>query len=316
MRNCLIITIATLLSIGLGQDVKVASGKLSFDGCVWGKYYYLSNRDSNQVETNTNSFARLYGFLGITGTISDYAKVRFYYDLGDTGAPTYDIFMILSHKGYELRVGQFKPPTGIENLTPPPKLDFIDYTTLSKHRTAIGPTRDIGLQIATKQKFGEWAFAIINGNGRNQFKDNNKWKDIVSRLVFTPDSKLGITLGGNIYWGKAGPDSALFTVQRFGAELALILTQLFFKSEIAMIKDSNVTNQGLYLATGYRYENLQPVVRLEFYGKSEFLLAITGGINWFIKGDNIKPMLNYTYTDDKISKAKSHKISAQLQFSF
>lgn len=314
-KFALIITLIAISSI-LAQEVTIAKGKLSFDACVWGKYYSL-NKDSTGIKSNENSFARVVGFLGITGIITDYAKVRFYYDMGDIlGTPAYDIFMCLTRRSYELRIGQFKPPTGNENLIPPPKLDFIDYTTLSKHRTSTGATRDIGLQLSTKQKFFECALAVINGNGKNQLKDNNNNQDLSGRLVFTPDQKLGLNFGGNIYWGKVGPDTALTKAQRFGAELGFVHTPVFLKSEFALIKDSTKNSNGFYVAAGYRYKNLQPVVRFERYTSGKSLIAITGGFNWFIKEENIKPMLNYTYTDDKITGIKSHKVSAQLQFSF
>jgi len=311
----LIITLITISSV-LAQEVTIAKGKLSFDACVWGKYYSL-NKDSTGIKSNENSFARVVGFLGITGIITDYARVRFFYDMGDIlGTPAYDIFMCLTRRSYELRIGQFKPPTGNENLIPPPKLDFIDYTTLSKHRTSTGATRDIGLQLSTKQKFFECALAVINGNGKNQLKDNNNNQDLSGRLVFTPDQKLGLTFGGNIYWGKNGPETLLVDAQRFGGELAVVHNPFFVKSEFALIKDGSTNSNGFYVAVGYRYKNMQPVVRFERYSSSKSLMAITGGFNWFIKEENIKPMLNYTYTDDKITGLKSHKISVQLQLSF
>jgi len=237
--------------------------------------------------------------------------------MGDTsGKAAYDIFLSLTQKGYELRVGQFKPPTGIENLTPPPKLDFIDYSIIGKKRTATGDTRDIGLQLSTKQNFFECALALINGNGKNHIKDNNRYKDLVGRLVFTPQSIVGLTFGGNLYLGKAKPEDSLVNVQRFGAELAFVHKPIFVKSEFAFIKDGGINSNGFYVTAGYRYKILQPVVRFERYSSSKALMAITGGVNWFIKDDNVKPMLNYTYTDDQIVKTKIHKVSAQLQLSF
>uniref|UniRef100_A0A7C6EHD7 Porin n=1 Tax=candidate division WOR-3 bacterium TaxID=2052148 RepID=A0A7C6EHD7_UNCW3 len=315
MKNFIFIII-TVIATSFASEVTIAQGKLSFDACVWGRYYFLA-ADSANNKTRENSFTRLFGFLGITGAITDYAKVRFYYDMGDiAGKPAYDIFISLSKKGYELRLGQFKPPTGIENLTPPPKLDFIDYTTLSQYRTATGPTRDIGLQVSAKKKDFECAIAIINGNGRNQVKDDNKWKDIVARVVFTPDQNLGLTFGGNIYLGKVGPDTALKKANRFGAELALVNKPIFVKSEFVIVNDSNINNKGVYFALGYRYKNFQPVARAEIYPLTSSLIALTGGINWFIKDENIKPMLNYTYTSDKNKDKRSHKLSGQLQISF
>lgn len=313
----LIFIIITIMATSLAQEVTIAKGKLSFDACVWGRYYFLAT-DSANHKTNENSFTRLFGFLGITGTIADYAKVRFYYDMGDTaGTPTYDIYISFSTQGYELRIGQFKPPTGIENLTPPPKLDFIDYTTInSKHRTATGQTRDIGLQFSARKHIFDGAIAIINGNGRNRAKDNNQWKDIVARMVFIPNQKLGLTFGGNIYLGKVGPDTDLKKANRFGAELALVNKPIFVKSEFVVIQDSNLTNNGFYFAAGYRYQDFQPVARCEIYPLCNSLVALTGGINWFIKEENIKTMLNYNYTKDKNKNWQSHKISAQLQISF
>ena len=317
MKSIVVIAVLTIISSMLAQELSIAKGKLSFDACVWGRYYYLSTTDSAGNKMDENSFARVYGFLGLTGTITDYAKIRFYYDMGEiSGAPAYDLYLCLTRNSYELRFGQLKPPTGIENLTPTPKLDFIEYSIISKHRTSTGITRDIGIQLATKQRFFECALAVTNGNGRNQLKDNNKWKDLLGRLVFIPEPELGLTFGGNLYWGKVGPDGALVNAQRFGAELAFVRNPVMLKSEFLYAKDGSINSNGFYVSAGYRYRNLQPVVRFERYTSGQSQMAITVGINWFIRGDNLKPMLNYTYLDDKISRSQCHKIIAQLQFSF
>ena len=325
MKRLLILIFVFLPIILFAQEVTIANGKLSFDACVWGRYYYLSSSSTyyydslfviiNQVKEN--SFARVYGFLGITGIITDYAKVRFYYDMGEiSGSPAYDLYMSFTHKVYELRIGQLKPPTGMENLTPTPKLDFIEYSFISSHRTSTGITRDIGLQFSAKPRFIDFGLAIINGNGRNQKKDDNKWKDILGRLVFTPDPALGLTFGGSFYWGKTGPDGMLLDAQRFGAELGFVRNPVMLKGEFLYAKDDTLTSNGFYVSAGYRYCNLQPVIRFERYTSGKSKMAITGGINWFIKGDNVKPMLNYTFIDDKIANSKCHKIVGQLQFSF
>lgn len=317
MKKILILTLACLPVILLANEVSIVNGRLTVDACVWGRYYYLSTTDSIDNKTDMNYFARVYGFLGITGIITDYAKVRFYYDMGEiTGAPAYDLYMSFTHKVYELRIGQLKPPTGLENLTPTPKLDFIEYSIISGHRTSTGITRDIGLQFSAKPRFIDFGLAVINGNGRNQVKDDNKWKDILGRLVIIPDPALGLTFGGSFYWGKTGPDGMLLNAQRFGAEVAYVHNPVMLKGEFLYAKDDTLTSNGFYVSAGYRYCNLQPVLRFERYTAGKSKMAITGGINWFIKGDKVKPMLNYTYIDDKIANSKCHKIAGQLQFSF
>lgn len=107
-----------------------------------------------------------------------------------------------------LRVGQFKEPFSMEELTPDPFIKFAERSPLDR----IAPSRDLGAQLYGKL-FGErleYAVAIFNGAGKknNPDGDNNNDKDVAWRLVVRPfvDSESawlkGLYLSGGGTWGN------------------------------------------------------------------------------------------------------------------
>src|SRR4029453_11206831 len=123
----------------------------------------------------------------------------------------------------QVRVGQYKAPFGLEQLTP-------DYSLLTIERTlptgAITPDRQIGVELWGKPLTSIWPeqkdlltyyAGIFNGNGRNiTVNDNNEFM-YVGRLELQPfngkifGQKSFLKLGGDGLWSRDAAGTSIST---------------------------------------------------------------------------------------------------------
>jgi phosphate-selective porin OprO and OprP len=95
-----------------------------------------------------------------------------------------------------LRVGKFKPPTGLERLISSPRAPFIEGSFV----TLLQPNRDIGIQLFGTFGKGllEYQAGLFDGarDGQNNTGDNNNEKDFYGRLFAHPFTGKGEWLEG------------------------------------------------------------------------------------------------------------------------
>jgi len=329
---CLLPAVCWLSSPALAQrtvyQLPAAGDTLYFkaDVCLWGRAHALQETDYmpwTPATRSENSFDRAIGYTGVSLQFGQYLQSRVMFDVGDiTGRPIHDLFAAASWRGLDLRVGQFKPPTGYENLTAHWRVDFVDGTMLSGLRTPTGMTRDIGAQLAYNHEWFQTALAVLNGNGRNQPKDNNRFKDVAYRLIATP---LGNTsplfLGGNLYLGSdtLARDTANEPFRRFAGEFGWVNPGYFVRAEFMKGSDAAGGVNGMYVAAGFRVRDIQPVVRFERVVAERPNLAVsvlTIGLNGFFVQDRVKPMLDFSWASDKVKEIETFKLALQLQVAF
>jgi phosphate-selective porin OprO and OprP len=248
----------------------------------------------------------------------------------------------------QIKVGQWKAPFGLEQLTP-------DTTLLLAERSlptgAITPDRQVGAQLWGKPFTNIWPeqkdlltyyAGIFNGNGRNvTVNDNNNFM-YVGRLelmpfkgkIFGQDSslKLGADVlnsrddkGTNISqslnllvnsdgslspfvlpgadertaWGV----DAWFKLGRFDL-IGEYLQEKVDGRTVAGVPPgfADFTTNGFYVTGAYYLipKKLQAVVRWEQLNPgqkgNDGIHSITGGLNYYIHGDDIKLMANYIHT--------------------
>jgi len=342
----------TLFSQPVGND----TFKLKADMCLWPRFWRMDTklyreslftRDSLPVDStwtlaqSENTFGQAYGFVGITAQFSKYGYLRYYHDLGAiNGKPAYDLFAALLYEGFEFRFGQLKLPLGYEVNCAPWKVDLIDYTLSAGTRTPTGASRDIGALLTYSHKYFQAAAALTNGNGRNMAKDNNPQKDIFARLVALPLGKPTLTLGANAYWGndtfaREGNDRPFI---RYAGEFYWMPGPYFVRGEYLWGKDTMGAMRpadtlraptarvvdGFHVTAGYRFGNVQPLVRFEriTWSMNDWIpLAPKGpndayanttttiglGVNGYLFKDMVKPMFNITLSRNENEKAKLAK---------
>jgi len=248
----------------------------------------------------------------------------------------------------QVKVGQWKAPFGLEQLTPDTSLYIIER---SLPTGAITPDRQIGAQLWGKPFANVWPdqkdlltyyAGIFNGNGRNvSVNDNNNFM-YVGRLelmpfkgkIFGQDSSL--KLGGDVLNSRddAGTNisqSLNLLVNADGSLSPFVLpgadertawgVDAWFKlGPFDLIGEylqekvngrtvngvppgfADFTTNGYYITAGYFLipKKLQAAVRWEDLNPgqkgNDGIHSITGGLNYYIHGDDLKLMVNYIHT--------------------
>jgi len=247
-----------------------------------------------------------------------------------------------------VKVGQWKAPFGLEQLTPDPSLIIIER---SLPTGAITPERQVGAQLWGKPFANIWPAqkdlltyyaGIFNGNGRNvSVNDNNNFM-YVGRLelmpfkgkIFGQDSSL--KLGGDVLNSRddkgtnisqslnllVNSDGSLSPFMLPGADerTAWSVDAWFNLGPFDLIGEylqekvdgrtvngappmfADFTTNGFYVTGAYYLipKKLQAAVRWEQLNPgqkgNDGIHSITGGLNYYIHGDDIKLMANYIHT--------------------
>jgi phosphate-selective porin len=212
-----------------------------------------------------------------------------------------------------LRLGKFYYPFGLEYTTPPSQFDTINCTTTLWN--LFGYSRDIGMQLSGKFEKFKYYLAVVNG-ADNSSTDNNKAKDVVGRVVFTPLNKLA--LGVSYYGGKSGTMEAERV--RVGGEINYNEGSFSLKGEYISAKDGNVNKLGWYLQPAYNICNVQGLARYESWdpdldisGDKRYIFTL--GINWFFDL-NAKLQVNYEIKSEETNEVANNALLTQLQLNF
>jgi phosphate-selective porin OprO/OprP len=248
----------------------------------------------------------------------------------------------------QIKVGQWKAPFGLEQITPDPSLIMIER---SLPTGAITPERQIGVQVWGKPFTNVWPdekdlltyyAGIFNGNGRNISNNDNNNFMYVGRLelmpfkgkIFGRDSSL--KLGGDVLNSRddagtnisqslnllVNADGSLSPFVLPGADerTAWSVDAWFNLGPFDLIGEyfeeyvdgrtvngeppgfANFTTNGFYVQGSYFLipKKLQAAVRWEDLNPgqkgNDGIHSITGGLNYYIHGDDLKLMVNYIHT--------------------
>jgi len=247
-----------------------------------------------------------------------------------------------------VKVGQWKAPFGLEQLTPDPTLIIIER---SLPTGAITPERQVGVQVWGKPFTNIWPAqkdlltyyaGIFNGNGRNVgVNDNNNFM-YVGRLELLPwQGKLlgqnsSLKLGGDVLNSRddkgtnisqslnllVNSDGSLSPFVLPGADerTAWSVDAWFNLGPFDLIGEylqekvngrtvagvppgfADFTTNGFYVTAAYFLipKKLQAAVRWEQLNPgqkgNDGIHSITGGLNYYIHGDDLKLMANYIHT--------------------
>ncbi|PYK38806.1 MAG: hypothetical protein DME60_10635 [Verrucomicrobia bacterium] len=247
----------------------------------------------------------------------------------------------------QIKVGQWKAPFGLEQITPDTTLYLIER---SLPTGALTPERQLGVQLWGKPFTHVWPeqkdlltyyAGIFNGNGRNITNNDNNEFMYVGRLELQPfkgkifGQESFLKLGGDLLNSRdaagtnispalnllVNDDGSLspFTLATADERTAWSVDAWLKLGPFDLIGEyleeyvngrtvngvpgmPDFTTNGYYITAGYflipkklqlamRWEDLNPGQK-----GNDGIRSITGGLNYYIHGDDLKVMVNYIHT--------------------
>jgi phosphate-selective porin OprO and OprP len=248
----------------------------------------------------------------------------------------------------QIKVGQYKAPFGLEQLTPDTALLIIERSNTTG---AITPDRQIGVELWGKPFTNIWPeqkdlltyyAGIFNGNGRNITNNDNNNFMSVGRLELMPfkgkifgqesflklggdvlnsrdDAGTNISQSGNLLVNADGSLSP-FTLPGADERTAWGVDAWLKLGPFDLIAEyleeyvngrtvngvppgfANFTTDGFQITAGYFLipKKFQAAVQWQYLNPgqkgNDGIYSITGGLNYYIHGDDIKLMVNYIHT--------------------
>ena len=337
-----------------------AGGKLfQISGYTQARYQYFQN----QKVTPSSAFDVRRARLDFTGSFDPKWSYRLLIDfVGNSGAkgtaPTggsllspllLDAYVVYKPFDDYLKftAGQFILPFSLENNSPDRTLETVDRSQVVNALVArkgdasnslidsIGNQngRDIGVQasgslikLQDRNFLVDYYIGLFNGAGID-VADNNKNKDVSTRLVLHPFSILSI--GASYYNGydifTSGRSGNRF---RWGGELALNYKAFALESEIITAQDGNnlaphIDHQGGYAQASYFFvpKKFQFVLKYDTYNPNTNVTGLQstyyiGGLNYFFNSYS-KIQVDYRKADGKGAINNGNDLfSAQFQIAF
>lgn len=302
------------------QEVAVKKGSLKPTGLLQVTFSHFGE------EKKSDTFSLRRAEVGFPGKLNKY--VSYNIRLGVDGGHTWPLreasFKVTYIPKIELKIGQFKPPFGLEVLTSSSKLDFIEKSRSTGQCKSKPVERDIGIQASLNTKYVNCFAAVVNGTGGNVFADDNDWKDVVGRIQIKPPVE-GLSIGIDGYLGKKGEKE--LDRNRYGFDLSFTKEPYMAKAELLGAKNDKVDSIGFYVQAGYTVKlgkemllkKIQPVARFERWDgdidkEKDSPNIITVGINLFF--DDTKLQINYLLIREEDTQVDNDKLLALFQVSF
>lgn len=265
------------------------------------------------------------------------------FDVGtpDPGDPQFDLKdLYLDYRIADflrIKAGQYKVPFGSQELTSSKKQQFVERSLASEEFV---PGRDIGLMLWGPDEGGlyEYYLGVFNGNGDNNLNiDKNlmfagrfvwtplgTYKENESDLVGSKENRL--TMAVDAFYNQenvADDDKAedLRDLVSLSASAGYKYSGFSLKGEYFNRIDAtkgNVASQGYYAQAGYFLvpHHLELAVQASGVFKSgadASEQAYSGVLNYFIRGQNAKIQLGYTYG---VNTERDHAVQLKTQLYF
>jgi phosphate-selective porin len=245
-----------------------------------------------------------------------------------------------------IRIGQFKTPFGFEQLYADPRLFTMERSLVNDRLTV---SRQLGMQVNGDlfEKRLSYAVGAFNGNGvNNNFNDDDRFLMAGRLSGVLWQGRLGgqsasWSLGGNAYSSEDtniaepaefGFDSNVFSGKRLGTgiDTQLQAGRFDFWAEALRTKwepasrrpSASFESDGWYAQGSYYVvkDRLQVVVKAESFdprteADDDATDIGTAGVNWYLKGHDLKLQLNYMRTSIE-SQDDQDKILARIQVLF
>lgn len=257
--------------------------------------------------------------LGVKGSFAEDIDFTFQAELGNGSlsstanyrAQATDVFITWKKFDYaNVTVGQFKTPYGYEQLISDTKTPFAERSLPNDRLTL---SRQIGAMVSGDflDKRLSYAVGAFNGNGVNNSANDNERFLTVARVSGTPlkTAKYKLTTGAGAFTTDDGVDAA--AIQREGYALdaqfnagRFDAAAEWFQTDSSPVTGADSTANGWAAHAAYFVveKKLQTLLRYETFDANTSLADQTSeswtvGLNYFLKGDDLKLMVNYILGD-------------------
>jgi phosphate-selective porin OprO and OprP len=336
-----------------GITVQAAGGEasLTLGGLLQIQFEDGDRGDSRFPATGEDRFYLRRARLNATGTFAEQFDFRLEFDLAGTLGSTNGLRAQMTD-GYvnwnryafaNIRAGQFKTPFGFEQLYADPRLLTIERTLVNDRLTL---SRQLGAQLwgDLLGKRLSYAVGVFNGNGvNNSANDNSKflWAGRLAAVPWKGSGSAGWSVGGNAFQSEdtalslpdLGFDASLFSGKRHGygvdsqveaGPFSLWVEYLRVRFEPANRRPAASFDADGWYAQGGWYvvpKKLQLVLKYDTFDPSRLISdnevsTDTAGLNYYIKGNNLKLQLDYLRTDLGGNTETQNKILLRLQALF
>jgi hypothetical protein len=257
--------------------------------------------------------------VGLSGQAASWADYRLLTEWrsGSGAASTVsllDAYVQLTDKRWTFVLGQSKTPFSSGFLQNEYEMEIPELPMVVD---ALAPNRDIGAKAEFRGvRRVVFQGGVFNGEGMNRTSNNNRKLLLLARGV--------VTLEGGFQIGAAGgmEDNEDY----LGAEGSYNHKNIELRGEYmkrTVGAGTGITAAGWYLFGGWmqRRGRLQLVGRVEQFDPDDSnagdrLMAITGGAQWLLRGENVKVQTTYTIVNEETGSIPNNRAVAQLQLRF
>jgi phosphate-selective porin OprO/OprP len=204
----------------------------------------LDSRWFGDANVENDAFVLRRGRIGLEGKLNKTTEYQIIGEFAGSTATLLDANFSLSYAPeFQVKVGRFKVPLGLEQLQSDANVLFIERSLVSQ----VAPNRDVGVQVGGDLNKGTISYAVgvfngIQDGGSNaDQKDTNDGKDVVGRVTFQPWlNDEGSSLAG-LSFGIAGSYGLQDTNIKIGSSFKTDGQQTFLSWKDAALSTGRVT---------------------------------------------------------------------------
>lgn len=228
-----------------------------------------------------------------------------------------------------LQLGQFKTPFGYEQLLADTKTVFAERT-LPNDSLTVSRQAGFGLSGSVLEKKLNYSIGLFNGTGVNNGNNDNDQFMTAGRVSGQVYKKgdFSITAGANAYASRDSGTPINGTRTGLGADFQASYKAFDVGAEYLYLDNNRISGtdtsaDGYYAWAGYYWvpKLWQTVLRFEQYTSDTDRAGTTSkswtaGVNYYLKGDDIKLMLNYQWGDPAGAARWQGRLVSRVQVVF
>jgi hypothetical protein len=220
------------------------------------------------------------------------------------GADLRDLYLDITRNPWaSVRLGQFKAPFGIQEMTSSGDQEFVDRSIASE---AFAPSRQQGTMLYGTSFGKKWGYEVgaFNGNGRNKLTNDNDGYLYAARLHFDPNGEYKLSEAA-----VDNPDKVNYT---FGVAYMLNATDAA----------GDLTDASLEGFFGLKYKRLY--VLADYYARTEEETALPdtdadgaiAQVGWFVVPGKVEVALRYSQFDPDTNIDNNSRNESRLGFGY